>query len=213
MNDHPPENVYKDAVSNSNELRSAGRFTLTGEKSLLSGIEPINPDGSINAVIEVPAGTNSKWEVSKPEGHLTWEFENEQPRIIDYLSYPGNYGMIPRTILPKEQGGDGDPLDVFLIGPSVPRGSVVRTKVIGVLRLIDCGEVDDKLIAVMENTRLYRINQLAELDLQYPDITSIIELWFLNYKGAGKMQSHGYDDVDVAMEILDTAIKAFRVIS
>ena len=210
MNDHSQSDQYTDAVSNSKELRAADTFTLAGDKSFLSEIEPINADGSINAVIEVPAGTNSKWEVSKPEGNLIWEFENEQPRIIDYLSYPGNYGMIPRTILPKEQGGDGDPLDVFLVGPSVPRGSVVRTKVIGVLRLIDCGEVDDKLIAVMENTRLYRINQLAELDRQYPGITSIIELWFLNYKGAGKMQSRGYEDVDVAMEILETAINAFR---
>ena len=46
-----------------------------------------------------------------------------KPREVKYLGYPGNYGMIPRTLLPKELGGDGDPLDVIVLGPAVERGS------------------------------------------------------------------------------------------
>ena len=37
-----------------------------------------------------------------------WEFRDGKPRVVAYLGYPGNYGMIPRTLLPKEHGGDGD---------------------------------------------------------------------------------------------------------
>ena len=74
-------------------------------------------------MIEIPTGTTAKWEVVKPSGELRWEFDQGRPRVVRYLGYPGNYGMIPRTLLPKEEGGDGDPLDVVVLGPAVPRGS------------------------------------------------------------------------------------------
>jgi len=55
--------------------------------------------------------------VKKPDGIMKWAFEDGKPRVIKYLAYPGNYGMIPRTLLPKELGGDGDPLDIIMLGP------------------------------------------------------------------------------------------------
>ena len=53
---------------------------------------------------------------------MIWTFDHDTPRIVNYLGYPGNYGMIPRAFLPKNLGGDGDPLDVLLLGPSIKRG-------------------------------------------------------------------------------------------
>ena len=101
--------------------------------------------------------------MTKPDGKMRWEFKDGIPRAVKYLSYPGNYGMIPMTILPAEAGGDGDPLDVLLLGPSVARGSVVRAKVIGVLRSMDDGEQDDKILAIPNDSPLSGVSDMDEL--------------------------------------------------
>src|SRR5512138_660118 len=75
--------------------------------NLYVDIPALNPDGTVNAVIEIPAGTNAKFETDTATGRIFWEFKKGKPRIVDYPGYPGNYGMVPRTL-----GGDGDPLDV-----------------------------------------------------------------------------------------------------
>jgi len=201
---------YSDAVTNQPDLVSPDPYTLTGTRDFLTGYGPVNADASINVVIEIPSGTNAKWEVAKPDGVIRWTFKNDRPRVIDYLSYPGNYGMIPGTLLTKESGGDGDPLDVLVIGPAIARGSVISARVIGVLHLLDAGEKDDKLIAVMPGTALYSMGDIEELDSSYEGILDIIELWFSNYKGPGKMRSLGYGDKAAAGELLHAAIRDFN---
>ena len=195
----------------SSHLKSVDRYTLIGEKNFLNGYEPINSDETINVVVEIPAGSNAKWEVTKPDGRLKWEFKNGRPRVVKYLPYPGNYGMVPRTLLPKELGGDGDPLDVITLGPTRRRGSVVKAKLIGVLKLLDGGEQDDKLLAVLNNSPFSNVDNLDELDKQFPGVTQIIELWFSNYKGPGQMKSQGFGDVREARKILHKAVEAFRL--
>ncbi len=185
-------------------------YTIAGGKSLLTGFPALNPEGTINAVIEIPSGTTAKWEVGKPHGELKWEFEKGKPRVVKYLGYPGNYGMIPRTLLPKELGGDGDPLDVLVLGRALPRGSVVEAKVLGVLKLLDRGEQDDKIIAVAKESPLYKVDSIKELDTRFPGVTTIVETWFLNYKGAGKMESRGFSEANEAMNVIQTAVEAFN---
>jgi inorganic pyrophosphatase len=129
---------------------------------------------------------------------------------VDYLGYPGNYGMVPRTLLPKELGGDGDPLDVLVLGPAVPRGAVVRARVIGVLELFDGGEQDDKLLAVLEDTPFADIRDLRELDARFPGVSEIARIWFTNYKGPGVMESRGFGSAERALEILTAAMAAYE---
>ena len=66
-------------------------YVLATPANLLTGYPAVNPDGTINAVVEIPAGTTAKWQVSKRDGTLEWEFLNGKPRIVEYLPYPGNY--------------------------------------------------------------------------------------------------------------------------
>ena len=66
-------------------------------------------------VIEIPAGTIEKYEIDKKNGGLKIDQRDGKPRLIKFLSYPANYGMIPQTLLPKNLGGDGDPLLVCKI--------------------------------------------------------------------------------------------------
>lgn len=189
---------------------SADQYTLVGEKSFLDGYEPLNADGTVNIVVEIPAGTTAKWEVTKPDGLLRWEIRDGKPRVVNYLGYPGNYGMIPKTLLPKELGGDGDPLDVILLGDPLPRGTIARGRLVGVLRLQDGGEQDDKLIAIAGDSPLATATNLADLQEQFPGVTEIIELWFSNYKGKGKMQANGFGDISMAEQVLRSAIAAFK---
>ncbi len=168
----------------------------------------INADGTINSVTEIPAGTNAKWETDPATGQLAWELKKGIPRVINYLSYTGNYGMVPRTV-----GGDGDPLDVLVIGGHQLRGSVAPVKLVGVLKLDEKGNRDDKLIAVLPGSPLDvpGINNISELDAKYfPGIKSIIETWFTSYKGPGAMISLGFEDYDGAKAILDAAVANFK---
>lgn len=191
------------------DLLKKDAYSMAGSLNFLTGYPSKNNDGTINAVIEIPTGSLEKWEVNKSDGSLKWEFKNGKPRVVNYLGYPGNYGMIPRTLLPKELGGDGDPLDVIVLGPAVPRGSIVRVKLIGVLKLLDGGEQDDKLIAVMKDTPMYDLDSIQDLDSKYIGVSRIIETWFVNYKGPGMLSSEGFSEKSEADKILGTSIRAF----
>jgi inorganic pyrophosphatase len=184
--------------------------TLVGNQSFLDGYPARHADETVHVVVEIPAGTTDKWEVDKADGAMRWEIKNGAPRVVRYLGYPGNYGMIPRTLLPKELGGDGDPLDVIVLGPAVPRGAVVRARVIGVLELLDGGEQDDKLLAVQEGSALAECADLADLDARFPGVTTIVETWFANYKGPGEIETGGFADRTRALEILAAAAAAFE---
>ncbi len=203
----PPKEAGKPAASN-----PAGEHALVGEKNFLHGYEPLNPDSTVNMVVEIPAGSNDKWEVKPSDGIMRWDMKDGKPRVVKYLGYPVNYGMFPQTILPKEFGGDGDPLDALVLGPSQPRGSILRAKVIGVIKLLDKGEQDDKILAVIVDSPLREVDNLAELNRDFPGVTTILETWFANYKGPGIMEFKGFGDVDEAWGILSAAREGYRVV-
>ena len=83
--------------------------------------DTINKELWVKMLVEIPAGTLEKYEINKSSGILQMDSIYGKPRLIDYLGYPANYGMIPNTLLPKSKGGDGDPLDVISIGPPAER--------------------------------------------------------------------------------------------
>jgi len=164
-------------------LKQKDEYTLVATESLASSHPAMNRDETINVVVEIPSGTNEKWEVRLSDGALVREFTGKNPRVVPYLSYPGNYGMIPRTLLDKESGGDGGAVDVMVLGPAVPRGSVVQAIPIGVIRLLDRAEQDDKILAVMPGTVFERSTDILLLDRQFPGVSDILRIWFDNYAG------------------------------
>lgn len=164
----------------------------------------------VHAVIEIPAGTNEKWEFSKETGDIEHEIKNGSPRIVKYLGYPGNYGFIPQTILTSESGGDGDPFDCLVIGSSLIRGEIVRIKVIGMLKFLDNSEQDDKLIAVLPDSFMSKVNELSELNTQFPEALDIIRTWFENYKGAGEMKYNGIGTSEEAYNLIKNASEQFK---
>ncbi len=189
---------------------------LRGEANFLTDYDPINLDGTVNAVIEIPAGTTAKYETTKDTGMLELEQKNGKPRFVQYLGYPCNYGLIPRSMLPKSKGGDGDPLDVCVLGPTVPIGSVVKARPIGILTLLDNGEIDDKVVLVMQSGPFAKVSSLADLDKRFPGVTTIIQTWFTHYKGFGKdgklqLTSPGFQGRAVAIKTIGDAILDFEM--
>jgi len=93
----------------------------------------------VNAIIEIPEGSRSKYEVDKTTGLLKLD------RVIySSFHYPINYGFIPRTL-----GQDNDPLDILVLcSQSIQPLCLVEATVIGNMQMIDQGASDDKIIAV-----------------------------------------------------------------
>lgn len=172
---------------------------------LIHDIPVFDDAGMVNIVVEIPAGGSEKWEVNKRTGALEWEQTGDSGRVIHYLPYPANYGMIPRTWLPSEQGGDNDPLDVFLLGPALERGSIQPARIIGIIKILDGGEQDDKLLAVAADSWFAAIHNADELERSFPGVSSILTTWLASYKGPGIIEIEGLESVEKAHELLQTA--------
>ena len=184
----------------------------TKDINYANDIDPISSSGNINVVIEIPSGTHDKFEVSKKTGQIVQNIEDGLPRKIKYIGYPGNYGMIPKTLLSPKTGGDGDPLDVIVLGEQLQKGSVVEIKLIGILKMLDNGEIDDKLIAVRVNNSIFSsVTSFNELKKSYAGTTNILEIWFANYKGSNKIIINGFDDEKIALKVFETAHKDYKL--
>jgi inorganic pyrophosphatase len=119
------------------------------------------PPGILNAYIEITPFDLMKYEVDKVSGYL----RVDRPQRTS-AQHPALYGFIPRTycaervcrLAPGSKSGDGDPLDVCVLSErSITRNEIiVRCRVIGGLQLIDRGEADDKIIAVLEGDYVWR---------------------------------------------------------
>jgi inorganic pyrophosphatase len=182
-------------------------FMLCGcgnvEQNFLYDYQPFTADSLINVVIEIPAGTNQKWEVNKKNGRIEWErVTSDSMRIIDYLAYPANYGFVPQTYLPEFSDGDGDPVDVFVLGPAIPRETVVSVKILGIIHILDDGESDSKLLAVDAESPVLNVKSLAILEEKYPGVVDIIKLWLMNYKGMGNVEFLSVNDEEEAVPYL-----------
>jgi inorganic pyrophosphatase len=98
-----------------------------------------NAPEEISVVVETPADSRNKYELEKSCGLFKLD------RVLhSSVHYPGDYGFIPRTLFE-----DGDPLDVLLlIREPTYTGCLVTARPLGVLRMRDRGEPDDKILAV-----------------------------------------------------------------
>lgn len=172
----------------------------------LHDIAAFTEDSLVNVVIEIPAGTNQKWEVNKANGQIEWEYvSSDSFRMIDYLPYPANYGFIPQTLLSEGSGGDGDPIDVFVLGPSIDRGTIIGVKIVGIINMLDDGESDSKLLAVNIDKTGLIADSYDLLNRNYPGVIDIIKLWLLNYKGDYKINILSVNDEAAALRYLRTA--------
>ncbi len=160
-----------------------------------------HPPDAVTAVIEIPRGSRNKYELDKDSGLLRLD------RVLySAVHYPGDYGFIPRTL-----HEDGDPLDVLVrIGEPTFPGCQIHVRPIGVLKMLDVGEPDDKILAVPVNDPTHR---------EYFDIADLpqhnlreIEHFFAIYKDleGKRMQVLGWEKSEVAMQVILDSIRRYE---
>ncbi len=111
---------------------------------------------SFNAIIEIPKGSNNKYEMDKETGLIALDRAN-----YSSAAYPFDYGFAPQTLWE-----DGDPLDIVVITtfPLLP-GILVKVRPVAVMEMIDSGESDFKIITVPEDDKRFDdINDLKDLN-------------------------------------------------
>ena len=153
------------------------------------------------AVIEIPDGSNCKYELDKQTGLLRLD------RVL-YTSthYPANYGFIPRTY-----ADDGDPLDVLVLcTESIHPMTLVQVYPIGVMRMIDNGALDDKIIAVPFSDPSY--NHYRSIDELPAHIFDEIMHFFSVYKQLENKQTAVKElfDRKEAEQIIAECIEAYQ---
>ena len=151
----------------------------------------------VNGIIEIPKGSRAKYELDKESGLLILD------RVLySAMYYPANYGFIPKTYC-----DDKDPLDILILSQIdlVPR-CIVPAKVIGVMRMLDNGEADDKIIAVAEHDMsVAHINDASELP---PHFRKEIQNFFEDYKKLENktVEVEEIQGRDVAIEIVKKSL-------
>lgn len=155
----------------------------------------------VNGIVEIPKGNRAKYELDKESGMLKLD------RVLySSVYYPANYGFIPRTY-----GDDHDPLDILVLSQiEVVPLCLVPSKIIGVMRMIDNGEADDKIIAVAAgDPSVNHYNNISEL----PDyLISEMRSFFEDYKKLEKkeVKVEEFQDRATAKEILQKAIEDYN---
>ncbi|MEL6971491.1 MAG: inorganic diphosphatase [Bacteroidota bacterium] len=154
----------------------------------------------LQAVIEIPAGTNQKIEYDYATGSFQMDQIDGKDRVIDFLPYPGNYGFVPGTLMDTERGGDGDALDILVIGEAVETGTSMPVIPLGALLLRDRDEIDTKLIGIPADPaqQVIEAKDFMSFALRYDAARRIIEDWFQNYKGAGRVEIIRWEDEQYA---------------
>jgi inorganic pyrophosphatase len=162
-----------------------------------------NPPEVVNAYIELTPTDSVKYEIDKETGYLRVD------RPQRYSSQPpALYGFVPRTycaehvndLSPKSDRGDGDPLDICVLSErQIARSEIIlNAQVIGGLRMIDNGEADDKIIAVLENDDVWgSVKDLSDLPRV---LRERLRHYFLTYKSVPELESKegtGEEEVDL----------------
>ena len=165
----------------------------------LLAAQPASEADGASLLVEITAGSAIKYEVDA-DGHLFVDRFLSMP-----VAYPANYGSMPHTL-----AGDGDPLDALVLtrAPLHP-GVLLRFRPVGVLRMTDRGEADEKIIGVPTDNvdpayaAIRDIGDLPQAERER------IEAFFRVYKdlpaGGNGVRLHGYGDADEAWALIRQA--------
>ena len=174
-------------------------------QNVLDFPQPENVPDEFYAVTEIPAGGMIKYETDAKTGFIVADRFQSMP-----VAYPANYGSLTQSL-----GGDNDPLDViFYTRAPLQPGTLIKLRPIGVLKMIDGGEVDDKIVAV----------PTSKIDPTYDDIKEMkdlpkmeqerLEAFFRVYKqlpdGRKKVELNGFEDAAKAKAEIKQAFDAYK---
>lgn len=163
-----------------------------------------NAPNDVHMAVEIPAGSITKYEINE-EGLVFVDRFQSMP-----VAYPANYGSLPRTL-----GGDNDPLDALVLTrEALHPGVLIKFRPVAVLRMIDGGEADEKIIGVPSSDVDPTYDKIRDVD----DLPLIerqrIEAFFSVYKqlpeGRKKVELNGYGNAAEARQLIEEALERFQ---
>jgi inorganic pyrophosphatase len=157
---------------------------------------------SVNMIVEVGAHSLNKYELVTETGHLKLDRVGYSP-----MTYPFTYGAIPAT-----WDLDGDPLDVLLPNvtePLVP-GSLLEARIIGIMKFVDGGEQDDKVIAVVDSDKRFdHIRSYEDLGEYFVKESTYYWEHYKDMKKPGTGKVEGFFGVEEAQRIIDECAERY----
>jgi inorganic pyrophosphatase len=159
-----------------------------------------NLPGEFMTLVEIPAGSKVKYELDKTTGLLKLD------RVLySAVHYPANYGFIPQTF-----AEDDDPLDVLVLmqEPVVPL-TLVRSRAIGVMTMIDGGKKDHKILAVaVDDPEFNSFSEASELP---PHRLAMLRRFFLDYKTLERkaVAVEEFEPRAAALPVIETALERY----
>ncbi len=155
----------------------------------------------LQAVVEVPKGSKTKYELDKKSGLIKVD------RVLfSSVHYPANYGFLPQTYC-----DDRDPLDILILGQeAVAPLSIMLARPIGVMKMLDQGEKDDKIIAVHANDPEY--SHFRHIDELAPHRLREVRRFFEDYKVLENktVVIESFLGPEEALAIIDEAIADYK---
>ncbi len=169
---------------------------------------PSGPEGKLPdvfyTIVEVPKGCSVKYEWNKETGAIFVD------RVLySTLSYPGDYGTIPKTL-----SGDGDPLDaiVLISQPNYP-GTVIPCRPVGLLKTEDESGEDTKIIAVPTEKIDPRFKEVKDINDVPKHILEEIKYFYEHYKDLEPkkwVKVLGFENKDAAKEEIKKSIENYE---
>lgn len=170
----------------------------------ISKINPGNNPDKVNALIEIPNGSNVKYEIDKDSGAVVVD-----RMLYSAMYYPANYGFVPNTL-----ADDGDPADILVLNDApLQAGSVIACRLIGILVMKDEAGMDEKLLAL----------PISKIDPTYDNIKDIgdvsqavlnkIKNFFETYKMLEPnkwVKVEDFKDKEAATAMLQKAISNYK---
>ncbi|MBF7069273.1 inorganic diphosphatase [Campylobacter volucris] len=162
-----------------------------------------NPN-KLNALIEIPYGSNIKYELDKESGAIMVD------RVMySAMFYPANYGFIPNTL-----ADDGDPIDVLVLNEyPIQAGAVIPCRLVGVLLMEDESGMDEKLLAVPVSKIDPRYDSIKSLDDLPKATLDKIKNFFETYKILEPnkwVKVKEFAGIEKASQILENSIKNYK---
>ncbi len=164
---------------------------------------PVGPDVPlvVNAVVEIPKGSRNKYEYDKEKEAFAVDRVLYSP-----MHYPAEYGIIPKTLW-----DDGDPMDIMVVmRESTFPGCVIETRVIGLMKMIDGDESDDKVIGVPVNDPAFRdVNDIHDMPEAFLDE---VAQFFTEYKRLQQKSTEvlGWENAKKAFEAIEHSIELYN---
>jgi len=169
--------------------------------NLLHDVSPGTKD-EMNVIIEIPKGSNNKYEIDKETGLISLDRAN-----YSSAPYPVDYGFVPQTLW-----DDGDALDVMVLATfPIPPGILVNVRPVAVMEMIDGGESDFKVIGVPVNDKRWdEVHDLGDINKH---TVKEIQHFFETYKAlkgkANEVVIHGFKGKTEAQAAFERAVQMY----